>query len=105
MPADPDKSNLWADVESGQVVRVDAVDASFAKLTVLKALPSTFSMPVADYDTVFAQRYRVIDAGDMNLPPEYRPPANAPRDESPTLDEARGETAEGVVIGQAEPYR
>ena len=104
MPADPAKSNLYADKESGLIRRIDRVDERYAYVTVLQALPSKYSMPVIEYDSTFMGRHTVIDAGDMRLPDGYRPPANATDVEirEPGIDDERGETAEGVRIGDEE---
>lgn len=101
MSKDPVKTNLFANRESGQVVRVEGVNDSWASITVLRALPSKFNMGVGEYDSVFVERYVPIDAGDMTLPATYRPPANAALWNEPEPDAARGETPDGVRIGEA----
>jgi hypothetical protein len=66
-------------------VRVERTDASYAYLTVLSRLPSSYAMPRAEYDSTFVHRFRpagideVMKAEDAlddlpaNAPAEWRP--------------------------------
>jgi len=70
-------SNYFTNRESGVTIRVEKVTENFASITVVKQLPSTFMMPVAQYDTDFVHRYLPLDIGSIKTPDSFRPPANA----------------------------
>lgn len=83
-PARPPRSNLFANVETGVLSRVKRVDEAYAYIEVVPvgkgALGSSWSMPVAQYDTLFAPRHQIVAAGHGADLSEMRLPVNAPID-------------------------
>lgn len=90
--------------ENGVMSRVQKVDTTYAYIAVLSATPSSWAMPVQQYDATWARTHVPIDMGRTEVPEKYRPPADVSVWEDPSLlvkdiNPERGETTEGVVIG------
>lgn len=98
------RTNHFVARDSGVMRRVDNVGRSYVSITVLSALQSSYSMPLAEYDATFAERCVPVDMGSLKPAEGYRPPANmtawaSPAEPPSDLDPARGETPTGVTIG------
>lgn len=81
-------ARMFINKDSGALVRVDRVDASFAYITVLAKLPSTFAMPRREYDTTFIHLFRPAETGEIEAAEaELELPANAPASWRPAAPE------------------
>ena len=63
---------------SGVLVRVERVDSSYAYLTILGKLQSSYAMPRAVYDSTFVYTHRPANLGEVTPEAEKMLPANAP---------------------------
>lgn len=102
---------LFTKRDNGVLVKVASVTSGFAQLQIMKQLPSSWSMPVADYDSKFVLDYLPVDIPGTVMPPDekYREPINASYwDEEKAalasvpandVDGDRSETGDGVRIG------
>jgi hypothetical protein len=73
---------LFADRETGLLIRIEKMDQSYVQITVLTALTSHYSMPRAIYETDFVKRYRPATTEDLRKQEsgEIEYPRNAPPD-------------------------
>lgn len=73
--------NLFCNESTGAIARVTSVDTGYAYMEVLWPEPSTNSVPIAEYDSVWASYWRPATAGDVAQlggdSSGFRPPANA----------------------------
>ena len=67
-------------VDNPALIRVVEVDDTFAYLETLTPAPATYAMPLADYDSIFIQRFRPATVEDLRsmTGPNFRMPRNAP---------------------------
>src|SRR4051812_23138414 len=100
-------ARMFINKDSGALVRVDRVDASYAYLTVLATLPSHYAMPRVEYDNTFIHLFRPADTGEINAAAEEAElPANAPDEWRRTAAAAATETAEPeALVEDAEALR
>lgn len=100
----------FVDRESGIMSRVTKVDEAYAYIEVLQALPSGWAMPVSQYDTRWSHTHTPVDMGSMKVPEKYRPPLDVSgwverSEPQSALDKERGETHDGVRIGDEFTWR
>lgn len=76
-----DFENLFINDDSGALGRITGVDNSYAYLEVLLPEPSHYSIPIAEYDSTWAELWRPAQASDLaalgGKPSTYRRPENA----------------------------
>ena len=73
--------NLFTNRESGAVVRITGVDAKYAyQESVLPTLGQKYAIPLSEYDSTFARRFRPATDEDLGIEEDlgtFRMPANA----------------------------
>jgi len=77
------EGSIYVNNESKALVQIGPVDEEFAQQIVLTgpARGGSYKIPIAEYDSVFVQRFRPAGPDDLiALSPEVRPPANATPD-------------------------
>lgn len=73
--------SLFCNESTGAIGRITNVDSGYAYLEVIAPEPSTYSIPIAEYDSTWADYWRPATAEDLAAlggePTGFRPPANA----------------------------
>lgn len=73
--------NLFVNESTGALGRITNVDSGYAYLEVLLPDPSTYSIPLSEYDSTWATLWRPATIEDLSAlggdVSGFRPPANA----------------------------